>query len=192
MMKTAIILGNGESRQGVDYRKEYPDAVVYGCNGAYQEDVDRLVCVDIYMQHLIYESGYCKDNPCYFNQWDPLPKDVVKPIAQSMGLPVIANTGTQAACVRGTEKFVYVTWVEDTDMVNSIPDVEISSGSRALQLACESNEFDKIILLGFDGVGANNIYINTPGYENSQPRSIWVEERLNIMKQYEDIIFEER
>lgn len=189
MKKTAIILGNGDSRKDIDYRKLWPDAVVYGCNGAYREDVDRLVCVDVYMQHLIYESGYCIHNWCYFNQWDPLPKEVVKPIAQSFGLPIIANTGTNRACVRGTDKFVYVTWVEDYDEIRSIPDIEISSGSRALLLAAESGEYDKIILLGFDGITGSNIYINTSGYENSEPRSHWEQERKNIMDRFPDIEF---
>ena len=43
--KTAIILGNGESRKGIDYRKEYPGVFVYGCNGAYKEKPDALVFI---------------------------------------------------------------------------------------------------------------------------------------------------
>lgn len=191
MSKTAVILGNGESRKGIDYREEYPSAVVYGCNGAYREDVDRLVCVDIYMQHLIYESGYCKDNICYFNQWEPIDGMVVESIAQSIGLPVKQNEPTENACVRGTEKRTYITWVKE-DKVVPIPDIEISSGSRALLLALESGEFDKVVLIGFDGVGANNIYKDTHGYENSIPRDHWVEERQNIMKQFKHIEVIER
>ena len=72
--RTAVILGNGESRIGVDYRKEYPDAFVYGCNGAYREEPDALICTDVYMQHLIYKTGYCKDHLCYFSEWDPIPE----------------------------------------------------------------------------------------------------------------------
>jgi len=189
MSKTAIILGNGDSRKDINYRKLWPDAVVYGCNGAYREDVDRLVCVDVYMQHLIYESGYCLDNECYFNQWDPLPKEVVNPIAQSMGLPIITNDHTNKACVRGTDNFVYVTWVQEKDFVNNITDIEISSGSRALLIACETGEYDKIILLGFDGMSGSNIYINTSGYENSQPRNHWEQERKNIMDRFPNIKF---
>ena len=191
MSKTAVILGNGESRKGIDYRKEYPNAVVYGCNGAYREDVDRLVCVDIYMQHLIYESGYCKDNICYFNQWEPIDGMVVESIAQSIGLPIKQNERTENACVRGTEKRTYITWVKE-DKVVPISDIEISSGSRALLLALESGEFDKVVLIGFDGVGANNIYKDTHGYENSTPRDHWVEERQNIMNQFKYVEVIER
>ena len=189
--KTAVILGNGESRKGIDYRKEYPDAVVYGCNGAYREDVDRLVCVDVYMQHLIYESGYCRYNVCYFNEWEPIDGIIVESIAQSIGLPIKQNEPTDMACVRGDSKNTYVTWLSE-DKVVPIPDIEISSGSRELLLALETDEFDKVILLGFDGVGSDNIYKDTRGYENSIPLDHWVEERQNIMNQFKYVEVIER
>lgn len=186
MSKTAVILGNGESRKGIDYRKEYPDAVVYGCNGAYREDVDRLVCVDVYMQHLIYESGYCKNNVCYFNEWDPIDAIVVESLIEYIGLPVIQNRPTDIACVRGDSKNTYVTWLSE-DKIVPIPDIEISSGSRALLLALESDEFDKVVLLGFDGIGSDNIYKNTCGYENSYPLRHWENERKEIISKFDYI-----
>ena len=188
--KTCIILGNGESRIGVDYRKEYPDAFVYGCNGAYREEPDALICTDVYMQHLIYKSGYCKEHLCYFSEWDPIPEEVVDAyLKETFGQVIQNERTTKNAVVSGNEEFTYITWVEDKDMVKSMPEIQMSSGSRALLRACESGWFNKIVLLGFDGLGAENVYQNTEGYERSTPRAEWARERNEIMAAHKDILF---
>lgn len=188
--RTAVILGNGESRIGVDYRKEYPDAFVYGCNGAYREEPDALICTDVYMQHLIYKSGYCKEHLCYFSEWDPIPEEVVDAyLKETFGQVIQNERTTKNAVVSGNEEFTYITWVEDKDMVKSMPEIQMSSGSRALLRACESGWFNKIVLLGFDGLGAENVYQNTEGYERSTPRSEWARERNEIMAAHKDIMF---
>ena len=195
----ALILGNGESRLGVNYREEYPGAFVYGCNGAYKESPDALICSDIYMQHIIYKTGYCKDNLCYFSEWAPVPSGAAEHIIMALkenGLPVIENrkdttfglTRTQAV-ISGSVNANYVTWVDDKDMVKSIEQIEISSGSRALLTACESGQYKEIILLGFDGMNASNVYQNDEGYERSTPRNEWVQERQDIMDKFPNIKF---
>jgi hypothetical protein len=195
----ALILGNGESRLGVNYREEYPGAFVYGCNGAYKESPDALICSDIYMQHIIYKTGYCKDNLCYFNEWAPVPSGAAEHIIMALkenGLPVIENekdttyglTRTQAV-ISGSANTNYVTWVDDKDMVKSIEQIEVSSGSRALLTACESGQYKEIILLGFDGMNASNVYQNDEGYERSTPRNEWVQERQDIMDKFPNIKF---
>ena len=195
----AIILGNGESRLCRNYRAEFPDAFVYGCNGAYKESPDALVCVDTYMQHLIYKSGYCKDNLCYFSEWAPIPSGAVEHIISALkgeGLPVIQNTrdtkyglSRTQAVISGCTGANYVTWVDDEDMVIKIPEVYISSGCNALLHACESKRFNEIILLGFDGMNASNVYQNDEGYERSTPRNEWVQERQDIMDKFPNIKF---
>ena len=197
----ALILGNGESRLGVNYREEYPGAFVYGCNGAYKESPDALICSDIYMQHIIYKTGYCKDNLCYFSEWAPVPSGAAEYLVMALkengnGLPVIENrkdttfglTRTQAV-ISGSANANYVTWVDDKDMVKSMEEIEISSGSRALLTACESGQYKEIILLGFDGMNALNVYQNDEGYERSTPRNEWVQERQDIMDKFPDIKF---
>ena len=195
----ALILGNGESRLGVNYREEYPGAFVYACNGAYKESPDALICSDIYMQHIIYKTGYCKDNLCYFSEWAPVPSGAAEHIIMALkenGLPVIENrkdttfglTRTQAV-ISGSVNANYVTWVDDKDMVKSIEQMEVSSGSRALLTACESGQYKEIVLLGFDGMNASNVYQNDEGYERSTPRNEWVQERQDIMNKFPDIKF---
>jgi hypothetical protein len=197
--KICVILGNGESRLGVNYREKYPGAFVYGCNGAYKERPDVLVCSDIYMQHLIYKTGYCKDNLCYFSEWAPIPSGAAEHIISALkgeGLPVIQNTrdttyglSRTQAVISGCTGANYVTWVDDEDMVKSMEQMEISSGSRALLIACESGWFKEIILLGFDGMNSSNVYQNDEGYERSTPRNEWVQERQDIMDKFPDIKF---
>lgn len=192
----ALILGNGESRLGVNYREEYPGAFVYGCNGAYKESPDALICSDIYMQHIIYKTGYCKDNLCYFSEWAPVPSGAAEYLVMALkengnGLPVIENRKdtTSQAVISGSANANYVTWVDDKDMVKSMEEIEISSGSRALLTACESGQYKEIILLGFDGMNALNVYQNDEGYERSTPRNEWVQERQDIMDKFPDIKF---
>ena len=71
-----ILLGNGESRLGLDldYLKER--TIVWGCNAIYRDwTPDRLVCVDIEMSDEVYRSGYCFENVTYFREWSKLPAD---------------------------------------------------------------------------------------------------------------------
>ena len=74
-------------------------------------------------------------------------------------------------------------------MVKSIEQIEVSSGSRALLTACESGQYKEIILLGFDGMNASNVYQNDEGYERSTPRNEWVQERQDIMDKFPNIKF---
>jgi hypothetical protein len=112
-------------------------------------------------------------------------------LAKQLGKPVISNDreDRQTCVVSGTDEFTYVTWTEDEDMVRTMPEMSISSGSRALLRACESGWFNTIILLGFDGMGAENIYQNHEGYERSTPRAEWARERNEIMAAHKDILY---
>jgi len=79
-----IVLGNGESRLGLDLTELQEKAILWGANALYRDHVpDRLVCVDIEMSHEIYTSGYCFHNTTYFREWSRLPAEaydfVVRP-----------------------------------------------------------------------------------------------------------------
>jgi len=61
-----FVLGNGESRQGLDLNKLKAIGNVYGCNALYREFVpDLLVAVDREITLEIIESGYSKHNLFY-------------------------------------------------------------------------------------------------------------------------------
>lgn len=76
-MKRTFVLGNGESRKGLDLNnlKEY--GTIYGCNALYRDFTpDGLIAVDWAIMHEIYASGYAQNNPCYFRQWNKIPAEM--------------------------------------------------------------------------------------------------------------------
>ena len=71
-----FVLGNGESRKGIDLDALRTKGPVYGCNALYRDWApDALICVDHGMMHEVYDSGYALDNKCYFRAWSKLPAE---------------------------------------------------------------------------------------------------------------------
>ena len=69
-----MIYGIGESRKQFDKLRFMGNYTTWGCNAIYRDlNVDNLVSVDYAMQQEIYESGYVKDNVCYFTDWSIIP-----------------------------------------------------------------------------------------------------------------------
>ena len=57
-MNKVFVIGNGESRKGVDLDRLQQHGKVYGCNALYRDFTpDALVCVDSAMIHEVYSSG---------------------------------------------------------------------------------------------------------------------------------------
>ena len=90
-MSKAIIYGNGKSRLGFDINKKYKDIITWGCNKIHHEGrVDNLVAVDYLAQQEIYQSGYAKNNKCWFLDWNKLPKEFIdKPAFGSRHLELL-------------------------------------------------------------------------------------------------------
>ena len=90
-MSKAIIYGNGKSRLGFDINKKYNDIITWGCNKIHHEGkVDNLVAVDYIAQQEVYQSGYAKENKCWFLDWNELPKKFIdKPAFGSRHLELL-------------------------------------------------------------------------------------------------------
>ena len=74
-MTKVFVLGNGESRKGLDLDGLRKHGKIYGCNALYRDySPDALVCVDGGMIHEVYSSGYCSNNKTYFRGWNKLPE----------------------------------------------------------------------------------------------------------------------
>ena len=59
MSDIAFVLGNGESRKGIQIEELKQHGTVFACNAVYRTDTpDYLVCVDPKMIHEIAESDY--------------------------------------------------------------------------------------------------------------------------------------
>ena len=73
-MSRIFVIGNGESRKGIDLSKLKSYGNVYGCNGFYRDFTPHgLVSVDPGIMHEIYGSDYAINNTCYFRGWTPVP-----------------------------------------------------------------------------------------------------------------------
>ena len=90
-MTKAIIYGNGKSRLGFNVGKKYKDIITWGCNKIHHEGkVDNLVAVDYIAQQEVYQSGYAKENICWFLDWNKLPKQFIdKPAFGSRHLELL-------------------------------------------------------------------------------------------------------
>ncbi len=69
---TIVIVSDLESTKKVDYRKEYPDCHVIGCEDAFSGDVDVVFSYDTDRQQEILKSGFCKSGVCNFMGSRPL------------------------------------------------------------------------------------------------------------------------
>ena len=69
-----FLIGNGESRRGLDLEGLKQYGTTWGCNAIYRDwTPDRLVSIDIEISHEVYRSGYAFNNVCYFRDWSRLP-----------------------------------------------------------------------------------------------------------------------
>ena len=76
-MKRVFVLGNGQSRVGIDLEKLREHGKIYGCNAIYRDfKTDVLVGVDQGVMHEMYHSGICEKIPTYFRNWSKVPIDL--------------------------------------------------------------------------------------------------------------------
>jgi hypothetical protein len=76
MASKTFLIGNGNSRLGLDLSILKPHGKVYGCNAIYREELDKidvLVGVDHGIMHEIYHKGVAQKLPCYFRDWTKVP-----------------------------------------------------------------------------------------------------------------------
>ena len=82
--KTVFIIGNGESRIGLDLEELRDYGKIYGCNLFYEEFTpDALVAVDERIMHPCYWSGYPMENVCWFRDWRPMPGEAYELLTDS-------------------------------------------------------------------------------------------------------------
>jgi len=78
-MNRVFVLGNGQSRLGIDLKELRKHGKIYGCNAIYRtnpDDIDVLVGVDQGIMHEMYHSGICEKLPTYFRNWSKVPVDL--------------------------------------------------------------------------------------------------------------------
>ena len=208
-----IVYGNGKSRQKWNVNEKLDNVVTWGCNRIFNDvKVDNLVAVDYHVQHLIYESGYAHENKCWFTGWTKLPEDFYEnQINMLPKLNIIENEkrNRNHIVVNGKQqepnKGLYITWVDENDMVEDIDfPKEWSSGTTAIHLACQQGATE-IYLMGFDlsENPLNNVYEEIQKQQkmtsihqlvkidphNFWHRSDWAQEIKTVMQEFRDTEF---
>ena len=148
-MTNVFLIGNGESRKGLDLNKLKPKGRVYGCNALYRDfKPDVLISVDHGIMHEIYHSGYCYENETWFRDWNKLPGMMFDSLVQMNNKDDIvkqndkndceefvmhgANMDGEATILRedGTtykknikQNVTTISWVKPDDKVKNINDI---------------------------------------------------------------------
>lgn len=157
----ALVVGNGESRLGLDLKEFSKDYILVGCNALHRETtVEHLVCCDRRMGEEAILSETTKNSkiyvrPDWFNYFRKIKKD--KRINQVPELPYQGKTKADDP----------IHW---------------GSGPYAVLVAANLEHVETILMVGFDLYSTNeklnNIYKGTPNYgdKNSKPvdPSFWV------------------
>ena len=165
-----IVYGNGKSRQKWNLNEKLDNVVTWGCNRIFNDaKVDNLVAMDCHIQHMVYASGYAKENRCWFADWIVNPQDLRENLKYMHMYPIVNNTieikvsgefienekGTRTKFVvkgkdEGPHQGMYCTWVDDYDRVEYIEYPRgWCSGTTAIHLACQQGATE-IYLMGFD------------------------------------------
>ena len=216
---TAVCLGNGQSRQGLDLSKMKDYATVIGCNAIYRDFTpDIIVGLDSRIGHEIYRSGYAHKHTCYLGYWTPVPIFVAKEMLKTMAdkTDIVWNDSEQVVYHGADGVFTltkghnlgitYITGVTDNDKVKDIePDVDgfaYATGSRSIYLACELG-VKQVYIIGHDLYSLdnkiNNVYAGTNGYadenadyarpNNPDETFNWILQHKNTFNKFKNVKF---
>jgi len=149
--RTAIVLGNGESRSNIDLKSFYDRYTLIGCNAIYRDyAIDHLVCCD---RRMVEESVSETHATIYTRSRSYRDFKKLRKEKNVKLLPDIPYQGHQ-------KKDQEENW---------------NSGPYAVLLACDIG-FQDIYLLGFDLYGVddrlNNIYKGTKNYLSDDASSV--------------------
>ena len=189
MFDSALILGNGASREHLDLSVFIGNSSIYGCNKAYKESLpfEWIVSTDPLAQHDIYRNY--KGN-CLFLDWKLVPSEIA---VSMLGLDAYAkpdvNEYTNNGCVISGEgdKCMY-TYLDEKDEVSTVSfeslPFSMASGSLAMWDAAEKG-FKKIYLAGMGDL--EHLYdqklMDNDGYRLAE----WEEQRMKVIDMYPQI-----
>jgi hypothetical protein len=179
-MTNAFLIGNGESRKGLDLNTLKPKGKVFGCNAIYRDFTpDVLISVDHGIMHEIYHNGYALKNECWFRDWNKLPGMMYEPLVEGQFDKVYQNERgeSQEFVMHGSnmagevtimreDKTTYkknvnqsvckISWIEE-DKVNDLNsimpngiDIGWASGSMSGFVACKTLNPTHVYLIGQD------------------------------------------
>lgn len=179
-MKNVFLIGNGETRKGLDLNKFKTKGKVLGCNALYRDFTpDILISVDHGIMHEIYHDGYVLKNECWFRDWNKLPAMMYEPLVEGQFDKVYQNERgeSQEFVMHGSnmagevtimreDKTTYkknvnqsvckISWIKQDNVfdLNSIMpngvDIGWASGSMSGYVACKTLNPTHVYLIGQD------------------------------------------
>ena len=184
---TAYIIGNGQSRIGLDL--ELLGGDIWGCNALFRDYTpDYLTIVDVSIMGECCKTKYPKYNKCYFSgEWDdPLGHEEYNMIKGTMGVPVKEWIDPSHSKVtmhgKGNGNIgileMQAIGVEDDYKISSVggPDDDYHlfenwfAGTTAAAMASMNHDYSNVVFVGFDSIWNydttkyNNIYAGTECY----------------------------
>jgi hypothetical protein len=210
---TAVCLGNGQSRQGLDLNKMKDHATVIGCNAIYRDFTpDILVALDSRISHEIYRKANHNNMKIYLGYWTPVPIFVAKEQLKAwQGKTDIVWNDSEEAVYHGADGvftltkgnnlgITYITGVSKEDKIKSVePDVDgfgYATGSRSVYLACELGAKEVYIVghdLYSDTEKVNNIYAGSKSYAEKDALAArpdnWIPQHKNTFDKFPDTQF---
>jgi hypothetical protein len=210
---TAVCLGNGQSRQGLDLNKMKDYATVIGCNAIYRDFTpDILVALDSRISHEIYRKANHNNMKIYLGYWTPVPIFVAKEQLKAwQGKTDIVWNDSEEAVYHGADGvftltkgnnlgITYITGVSKEDKIKSVePDVDgfgYATGSRSVYLACELGA-KEVYIVGHDLYSntekVNNIYAGSKSYAEKDALAArpdnWIPQHKNTFDKFPDTQF---
>jgi len=201
-----FVIGNGESRRGIDLSLLKDRGKTYGCNALYRDFCpDYLISMDTDMVAEIISSGYCKNNQCFFSEWSTFPKELY----DNFQYTHFGNETEQAIHIgekdKGKEfsifggKSMYIVWIDGEKIESFSNSNSFDAGANAIKLATEHNsDKETIYLLGFDMKKTeegknNNIYKDTKCYSTNDSEMTntekWINENKSIMENNPSVLY---
>ena len=165
-----LVIGNGESRQGIDINTRTCTKV--GCNAIYRDFfVDHLVCVDRRMVQESINAGYNTNTKIYTR------KDWLNQFSKEDNLYVVPDLPYKGN-LRQDDPFHW------------------GSGPYALLIGA-MNSLGNVEIIGFDlyskTTTVNNIYKDTNNYSSKDKRAVdpryWIHQCAMVFKYFPDISF---
>ena len=170
----AVVIGNGESRTGVDLNELKSQATLIGCNAIHREfDVDHLVCCDQRMVREVVSNQNSKIQNIYTREKYYQDFRKIQKIKTIKRLPLIPYSPT----IKADEAEHW------------------GSGPYAVLIAAE--KFDTVNLIGFDLYGnqhlLNNVYKDSPNYlpktANAVDPAYWIHQLKRIFQHFPHVKF---
>jgi hypothetical protein len=174
-MSQAVVIGNGESRRGINLESYRPTHTLIGCNGIHRDtSVDHLVCCDRRMVAEAVDNPNIGDTLIYVRDgWYHYFRKILKN-KRIQHLPPIPIIG---------------------ELKRDHPD-HWGSGCYAILLAAHLG-FKEVTLLGFDLYSihdkVNNLYKGTQNYARIDAQAVdysyWIYHTSLVFKHYPDTQF---